>query len=129
MIRQLKNANFWSLALGSTRSTDFRSYPEVKNSTIRMPLKSYTNPLKIIRLLPILHEQFKFYVPQHRRALVPCGLVSGQIRLQNRIPRTQISLSPNFLRHYYFNSRANCLPAKNSLFNAEYPKVILTPFP
>ena len=96
MIRPLKNANFRFSELGSSRSTDFRSLPEVKNSTIRKPLKSYTNPPKIIRLLPILHEQFKFYVSQHRRALVPCGLVWGQIPLQNRIPRTQISLSPNF---------------------------------
>ena len=96
MIRPVKNANFRFSALGSTRVTDFRSHPEVKNSTIRQPLKSYSNPPKIIRLLPVLHEQFKFYVPQHLHALVPCGLVWGQIRLQNRIPRTQISLSPNF---------------------------------
>ena len=96
MIRPLKNANFRFSALWSTRSTNFRSHPEVKNSTIRKPLKSYTNRPKIIRLLPILHEQFKFFVAQHQRALVPCGLVCGRIRLHNRIPRTQISLSPNF---------------------------------
>ena len=96
VIRRLKKANFRFSALGSSRSTDFRSHPEVKNSTIRKPLTSYTNPPKIIRLLPILHEQFKFYVPQHRRALVPCRLVWSQIRLQNWVPRTQISLSHNF---------------------------------
>ena len=95
-IRRVKKANFQFLALGLSRSTDFRSHPEVKNSAIRKPLKSYTDPPKFIRLLPILHEQFKFYVPQHQRALVPCGLVWSQIRLQNWIPRTQINLSPNF---------------------------------
>ena len=96
MIRPLKNANNRFSALGSTRSTDFGSHPELKNSTIRKPLKSYTNPPKIIRLLPILHEQTKFYVPKHRRALFLCGFVWGQTRLHNLVPRTQISLSPNF---------------------------------
>ena len=67
-----------------------------ENITNRKPLKSYANPPKIIGLLLILHEQFKFYVTQHGRALVPCRLVWGQIRPQNRIPHTQISLHPKF---------------------------------
>ena len=96
VIRSLKKANLRFSALGSSRSTNFRSEFGNENITNRKPLKSYANPPKIIGLLPILHEQFKFYVPQHGRALLPCRLGWGQIRPQNWIPRTQISLSPKF---------------------------------
>ena len=97
IIRPLKNANFRFSALGSTRSTNFWSQPEfLKKAPLESPWKVTLTLQKIIRLLPILHEQFKFYVPQHQRALDPCVLVWGRIPLQNRIPRTQTSLSPNF---------------------------------
>ena len=56
------------LTLGLSRITRFWWHPEVQNRTIRKPLKKYTNPLKI---LPILHKQYKFYVLQHRSAVVP----------------------------------------------------------
>ena len=68
IIRPLKKANFRFSALGSSRSTDLRSEFGNESITNRKPLKSYDNPPKIIGLLPILHEQFKFYVPQRAGA-------------------------------------------------------------
>ena len=107
----------------------------VENINNRKTLKNYTNPPKIIGLLSILHEQFKFYVPQHGRALVPCRLVWGRMRPQNQIPRTQNSLSPKFqfnststFRDCYFNLSANCLPAKTAYLPQKTSKVILTLF-
>ena len=66
---------------GRSRSTDFRSESGVEKLTNRKHLKSYINPPENIGLLPFHHEQFKFYVPQHGRALVPCIFVRCQIRL------------------------------------------------
>ena len=91
-----KKNNFRFSALGLSRSTDFRSESGVKSINNRKPLKSYTNPPKIIGLIPILNEQFKFYVPQHGRALVPCRLVWGQSDLIIGFPVHKLVYPPMF---------------------------------
>ena len=78
-------------ALESSRSTNFPSQPEVKKNTIRKTFKSYIDPLKIKKLLPILYEQFKFRIPQHWRAVITWELIGSQVRLQFRIPRIKLS--------------------------------------
>ena len=82
---------------GPSSGSQHSGYPEAATSVRinRKPLKSYSNHPKIIRLLPTLHEQLEFSVRQHRRAVVSCGFIWSRIWPQNRIPRTQISLSPN----------------------------------
>ena len=79
VIRPLKKANFRFSALGLSQSTDFWSESGIEKIYNRKPLKSYTNRPKFMRLLPILHEQFNFYIPQHGRALIPCRLPWSQI--------------------------------------------------
>ena len=90
-------------------SNSVQSKSWVHNFTNRKPLKSYTNPPKITGLLPVLHEQFRLYIPKHGRALVPCRLVWDQILPENRIPRTRISLSPNFQANRTSSFRINTI--------------------
>ena len=76
--------NTISMSFGRSKTpiSGFRhsGYPEAQTklkteSTYRKPLRSYSYPPKIIRLLPKLLEQLKFFFPQHGLELVPCRLI------------------------------------------------------
>ena len=87
--RGYKFVFFLFSAFGLSRSTGVRSKSGFKNITNQKPLKSFTNPPKIIGL-PVLHGQLKFYVPQHGHALVPCSCwcgVKSDIKIRFLVPK------------------------------------------